>query len=294
VFNVVTGLGASAGSALVNDPRVHRVVFTGSGAAGATVASQASKHFAAVTLELGGKSPNIVFADADLDAAVPGILSGIFAASGQTCIAGSRTLVQRRVYDEVLERLVARTRQIKLGNPMEPQTEMGPIANEPQFRKVAAYVDVAHADGAELLVGGTPSKREDLARGLFFEPTIFAGVRNDMRIAREEVFGPVLSLIPFDSDEEAIAIANDTEFGLASGIWTKDLGRAHRVARALRAGTVWVNTYRALAPAMPFGGYKNSGIGRENGIEAVKDFTRLKAVWIETEPAATDPFAIKL
>jgi aldehyde dehydrogenase (NAD+) len=294
VFNVVTGRGATAGSALVNDPRVHRVVFTGSGPAGATVASAASAHYAAVTLELGGKSPNIVFADADIDAAVPGILSGIFAASGQTCIAGSRTLVQRKVYDEVLERLVARTRRIKLGNPMESQTEMGPIANEPQYRKVAAYVDVARADGAELVVGGTPSQREDLAGGLFYEPTIFAGVRNDMRIAREEVFGPILSLIPFDSDDEAIAIANDTEFGLASGVWTRDLARAHRVVRALRAGTVWVNTYRALAPHMPFGGFKNSGIGHENGIDAVKDFTRLKAVWIETEPAAGDPFSMKV
>ena len=294
VFNVVTGRGATAGSALVNDPRIHRVVFTGSGNAGAVVAAQAAGHFAQVTLELGGKSPNIVFADANLDAAVPGVLSGIFAASGQTCIAGSRTLVHRSVYAEVVERLVARTKQIRIGDPMQQETEMGPIANEPQFAKVAAYVEIAQSDGARLVAGGQSARRDALARGLFFEPTIFADVRNDMRIAREEVFGPILSLIPFDSDEEAIAVANDTEFGLAAGVWTSDLGRAHRAARLLRAGTVWINTYRALAPNMPFGGFKNSGIGSENGIDAVKDFTRLKAVWIETEPSAGDPFAIKL
>jgi aldehyde dehydrogenase (NAD+) len=294
VFNVVTGRGATAGSALVHDPRIGRLVFTGGGNAGSMVASQAVAHFAEVTLELGGKSPNIVFADADLDAAVPGVLSGIFAASGQTCMAGSRTLVQRSIYAAMVDRLVARTKQIRIGNPMLSETEMGPIANAPQFEKVVSYVDVAHRDGARLVAGGRVPARDDLARGLFFEPTIFADVRNDMRIAREEVFGPILSLIAFDTEDEAIAIANDTEFGLASGIWTSDLGRAHRIARELRAGTVWVNTYRAVAPGMPFGGFKNSGIGRENGIDAVKDFTRLKGVWIETEPSAVDPFAIKL
>jgi aldehyde dehydrogenase (NAD+) len=294
VFNVVTGRGATAGSALVNDPRIGRVVFTGSGTAGSMVAAQAAAHFAEVTLELGGKSPNIVFADADLDAAAPGVLSGIFAASGQTCIAGSRTLVQRTVYREMIDRLVARTKQIRIGDPMQAETEMGPIANEPQYRKVLSYVEVARRDGARLVVGGAKPSGDALARGLFFEPTIFADVHNDMRIAREEVFGPILSLIPFDTEQEAIAIANDTEFGLAAGVWTKDLGRAHRVARTLRAGTVWINTYRALAPNMPFGGFKSSGIGHENGIDAVKDFTRLKAVWIETEPTASDPFAMKL
>lgn len=293
VVNVVTGRGAVAGDALVKHPGIDRVSFTGSGAAGAAVAAAAVSHYAEVGLELGGKSPNIVFADADLDAAVPGLLSGIFAASGQTCIAGSRALVERSAYEEVVRRLMERVRTIKIGDPLALDTEMGPIANEPQYAKVQSYVDIARGEGAEMLHGGRRPSQSELAAGLYFEPTIFTNVRPEMRIAREEVFGPVLALIPFDSDEEAIAIANDTPFGLAAGVWTKDLGRAHRMARALRAGTVWVNTYRAMAPNMPFGGYKTSGIGRENGADAIHDFTQVKSVWIETQPTAGDPFTIK-
>src|SRR5438874_754931 len=232
--------------------------------------------------------------DAPLDAAVAGILSGIFAAAGQTCIAGSRALVQRPIYDQVLERLEERVRKIRLGNPLEAETEMGPIANEPQYRKVLSYFDVAKADGARVVTGAKKSTNAELQRGLYVEPTLLADVRNDMRIAREEVFGPVLSLIPFDHVDEAIAIANDSEYGLASGVWTTDLSRAHQVARRLQAGTVWINTYRSLSPSMPFGGYKASGLGRENGIEAMKEFTQVKSVWIETEPIAGDPFSIKL
>jgi (Z)-2-((N-methylformamido)methylene)-5-hydroxybutyrolactone dehydrogenase len=294
VFNVVTGLGLPAGDALARHKGIGVVVFTGSGQAGASVAAAAVGHFAEVVLELGGKSPNIIFEDAPLDAAVSGILSGIFAASGQTCIAGSRVLVQRPVYNQVLERLEARARKIRLGNPLADETEMGPIANEPQYRKVLSYFDVARADGARVVMGARAADGAELQRGLYVEPTILADVRNDMRIAREEVFGPVLSLIPFEYVDEAIAIANDTEYGLASGVWTTNLSLAHQVARRLQAGTVWINTYRALAPTMPFGGYKSSGLGRENGLEAMHEFTQVKSVWIETEPSAGDPFSIKL
>ncbi len=294
VFNVVTGLGLPAGDTLARHKSVGVVVFTGSGPAGASVAAAAVGHYAEIVLELGGKSPNILFEDAPLDAAVAGILSGIFAASGQTCIAGSRALVQRPIYNEVLRRLEERVRQIRIGDPLLDETEMGPIANESQYRKVLSYFDVAKADGARVVTGAQKSSSAELQNGLFVEPTILADVRNDMRIAREEVFGPVLALIPFDHDDEAIALANDTEYGLAAGIWTTSLTRAHKVARQLQAGTVWINTYRFLSPTMPFGGYKSSGLGRENGIEAMKEFTQVKSVWIETEPVAGDPFSIKL
>ena len=294
VFNVVTGGGAIAGDALVRHPGVDRVSFTGSGAAGARVAAAAVSHFAEVGLELGGKSANIIFADADLDAAAPGLLSGIFAATGQTCIAGSRALVQRPVYDELLRRILERTKAIKIGDPMADETEMGPVANAPQHKKIEEYVKIARDEGAQVVHGGNRPQSDELKAGLYFEPTILTGVTPQMRIAREEVFGPVLALIPFDEESEAIAIANATEFGLAAGVWTSNLGRAHRVARQLRAGTVWVNTYRALSPNMPFGGYKSSGMGRENGIDAMRDVTQVKGVWIETEPSAVDPFSIRV
>ena len=276
VFNVITGRGSEAGQALVRSRGVDCVAFTGSGSAGAAVASAAVSHYAEVLLELGGKSPNVLFADAPLDAAVAGILAGIFAASGQTCIAGSRALVQRPIYDEVVSRLRVRAETIRLGNPLLAETEMGPLANEPQYQKVHTYIDIATQEGARLVTGGHPPASDEFRRGLYFEPTIFADVHNEMRITREEVFGPVLAIMPFDTEEEAIALANDSDFGLAAGVWTTDLARAHRMARALSAGTVWINTYRALAPNMPFGGYKASGIGRENGLDAVEGSRRPK------------------
>ena len=294
VINVVTGSGAISGDALVRHAGVDRVSFTGSGTAGARVAAAAVAHFADVGLELGGKSANIVFEDADLDAAAPGLLSGIFAAGGQTCVAGSRALVHRSIYQAMLQRLLERTRTIKIGDPTAAETEMGPIANGPQFKKVNEMVEIARSEGAQFAYGGSRPDAAHLAAGLYFEPTILTDVKPKMQIAQEEVFGPVLALIPFDTEAEAIQIANSTEFGLAAGVWTSNVGRAHRVARALRAGTVWVNTYRALAPNMPFGGYKASGIGRENGIDAIRDVTQVKGVWIETEPTAIDPFSIRL
>ncbi|MBY8858690.1 aldehyde dehydrogenase [Nocardia sp. CA2R105] len=287
VLNVVTG-GSVAGSALVEHPDVAHVSFTGSPGTGSRVAAAASARFKGVTLELGGKSANIVFDDADLDAAVVGALGGIFSAAGQSCVAGSRVLVHRAVHDEVLERLRARAAAIVVGDPAQESTEMGPIANAPQLAKVEHYVAVGHEDGARLVTGG-----ERVGDGFWFRPTIFADVAADSRLAQEEVFGPVLAVISFDAEEEAVAIANSTRYGLAAGVWTADLARAHRVIRALEAGTVFVNTYRAMAPNMPGGGVKDSGIGREGGIEAVLDFTQVKAVFVENEPTAVDPFRMR-
>lgn len=294
VFNVVTGTGKQAGMSLVTHPSIAKVCFTGSGAAGSQVASAATSRLIPVNLELGGKSPNIVFADAPLDAAISGLLAGIFAAGGQTCVAGSRALISSEIYRTVVERLADRVRHINLGDPMLDSTEMGPMANVPQLAKVESFVESGVTQGARLVAGGHRPNAQALNAGLFFEPTVFADVDNHMRIALEEIFGPVLSMIPFDDEEEAIRIANDTPYGLAAGIWTMDVSRAHRVARQLDAGTVWVNTYRAVAPNMPFGGFKASGIGSENGAEAIRDFTHVKSVWIETEPAVGDPFAIKV
>jgi aldehyde dehydrogenase (NAD+) len=291
VFNVVTG-DAETGKALVAHPSVAKVAFTGSTDSGKHVMKSAADHLAKVTLELGGKSPNIVFEDADLQAATNGVIAGIFAATGQTCIAGSRLLVQRSVHDELVQRVAARARTIKLGNPLETTTEMGPVAFRDQFEKILSYVDLGLAEGAELVSGGKAATEPDLEGGYFVQPTIFTGVRNDMRIASEEIFGPVLSVIPFDTEDEAIAIANDTMYGLGAGVWTKDLQRAHRVAHAVRAGSVWVNSYRMITYNVPFGGYKQSGIGRENGLSAVRDYTETKSVWIELSGQTRDPFVL--
>jgi aldehyde dehydrogenase (NAD+) len=291
VFNVVTG-DAETGKALVAHPSVAKVAFTGSTDSGKHVMKSAADHLAKVTLELGGKSPNIVFEDADLEAATNGVIAGIFAATGQTCVAGSRLLVQRSVHDELVQRVAARARTIKLGNPLETTTEMGPVAFRDQFEKILSYVDLGLAEGAELVSGGKAATEPDLEGGYFVQPTIFTGVRNDMRIASEEIFGPVLSVIPFDTEDEAIAIANDTMYGLGAGVWTKDLQRAHRVAHAVRAGSVWVNSYRMITYNVPFGGYKQSGIGRENGLSAVRDYTETKSVWIELSGQTRDPFVL--
>ncbi|MGE0218199.1 aldehyde dehydrogenase [Mycolicibacterium sp.] len=287
VVNVVTGAG-EPGALLAAHPGVDKVAFTGSTAVGRKVAVAAGERLAQVSLELGGKSPNIIFDDADLAAGLEGVVGGIFAAAGQTCIAGSRILVQRGVYDEFLDRFAERVARIRLGDPLDWDTEVGTIASPAQFDKVLDYIKIAHADGARLVTGGAAAERADSR--LFVEPTVFADVTNSMRIAREEVFGPIAAVLPFGSEEEAIAIANDTPFGLAAGVWTQNLGRAHRCASALRAGTVWVNTYRKTNYASPFGGYKDSGIGRENGFDAMLEFTEVKSVWIDAVGRMSDPF----
>lgn len=288
VFNVVSGQG-SLGAYLVSHPGVDKIAFTGSTDTGKAIASAAGKNLTRVSLELGGKAPNIIFDDADVPVAVDGAIAGIFAAAGQTCMAGSRLLVHTDVHDEVVERIVERTTTIRLGDPMSPDTEMGPAANIPQMEKILSYVEIAKTDGARLLYGG---QRDPELGGLFMQPTIFTDVTNDMRIAREEVFGPILSVIRFRDEDEAVAIANDSSFGLTAGVWTQNVHRAHRVAHRLRTGTVWINAYRVLSFTAPFGGYKQSGIGRENGLESIREFTEVKAVYVELSGETRDPFKI--
>jgi len=289
VVNVVTGAG-STGAALAEHAEVDKIAFTGSTAIGKRIAGVAAERLARVSLELGGKSPNIVFPDADITNAVNGVISGIFAATGQTCMAGSRVLVHDDIYDEFCAALVAKTEQIKLGDPMDPETEMGTVASRAQLDKVLHYIDVANDDGANLAAGGSRPDDAALADGLFVRPTVFTDVTNQMRIAREEVFGPVAVAIRFRDEDEAVSIANDTSFGLAAGVWTNDLARAHRMVRRLRAGSVWVNNYRKTNHVAPFGGFKESGIGRENGVHAIEEYTEVKTVWIDTGNKIKDPF----
>jgi (Z)-2-((N-methylformamido)methylene)-5-hydroxybutyrolactone dehydrogenase len=291
VFNVVTG-DSSTGKALAAHPGVAKVAFTGSTASGIHVMKSAADHLAKVTLELGGKSPNIVFEDADLDAAANGVIAGIFAATGQTCVAGSRLLVAESVHDELVERVARRAATIKLGNPLAAETEMGPVAFAEQFDKILGYVEAGVSDGARLYTGGRRSDAPELRDGYFIEPTIFTDVRNDMRIAQEEIFGPVLSVIPFRTEDEAVEIANRTEYGLGAGVWTTNVQRAIRVAHRVRAGSVWVNSYRMITYNVPFGGYKNSGLGRENGLSAVLEYCETKSVWIELSGQTRDPFVL--
>ena len=293
VVNVITGYGADVGAALVEHPAVAKIAFTGSDGAGQTINETAARDFKHVTLELGGKSPNIVFEDADLDAAVSGVLSGIFAAAGQTCIAGSRLLVHRSIHDTMVERLIASVRQIRHGDPMDAQTQMGPIATRPQHAKILASIEAARGEGAICVAGGSVIPDDGVRGDLFVEPTIFSGVHNGMGIAQNEVFGPVLAIIAFEDEAEAVAIANDSRFGLAAGVWTKDMGRALRMSEKLEAGTVWINTYRAVSFLAPFGGVKRSGLGRESGLEGIKAYLKPKTVWIATDVTPSNPFILR-
>lgn len=289
VFNVVTGFGGEVGSPLVTHPLVKKVTFTGSDATGRIINQQCAAQFKHVALELGGKSPNIVFGDANIDDAVNGAVSGIFAASGQTCIAGSRLLLQENIHDEFVERLLALAGTARLGNPMDASTQVGPITTPAQYEKVLSYIRIAQDEGASLLLGGKPASRG----GLFVEPTIFSNVLPKMRIAQEEVFGPVLSILKFKDEDEAVDMANDSCYGLGAGVWTSDIGRAFRMSERIQAGTVWVNTYRAVSFMSPFGGYKDSGLGRENGITAIDSYLHTKSVWVNTGAPTGNPFTMR-
>ena len=293
VVNVVTGFGKEVGTPLVEHPLVRKISFTGSDATGRAINQSAAANLKKVGLELGGKSPNIVFADAKIEDAVNGAVSGIFAATGQTCIAGSRLLVQDTIHDEFVEKLVTLAKTARMGDPMSMDTQVGPVTTRPQYEKVLGYIDIAKNEGAQLLMGGGAATRPECGKGWFVEPTVFAGVQNKMRIAQEEVFGPVLSVIKFKDEDEALAIANDVRFGLGSGVWTSDIGRAFRMSERIQAGTVWVNTYRAVSFMSPFGGYKDSGLGRENGMDAIREFLQVKSVWINSGAATGNPFVMR-
>ncbi|AUX79407.1 aldehyde dehydrogenase [Sinorhizobium fredii] len=293
VFNVVTGFGADLGETLTAHKHVAKIAFTGSEGTGRKIGELAARNFKKVTLELGGKSPHIVFADAEIDNAVNGVISGIFAATGQTCIAGSRLLVERKIHDQFLERVIALAKTARMGDPLSTSTQVGPVTTPPQLEKILGYIDIAKGEGAECLLGGGRPSNPELGNGWFVEPTIFAGVRNSMRIAQEEVFGPVLAVIPFDTEEEAIQIANDTNYGLAAGFWTQDMRRMLRVSAAIQAGTVWVNTYRTISYMSPLGGYKHSGIGRENGMASIQNYLQTKSVMISTAESVANPFIMR-
>ena len=281
LFNVVQGTG-EVGTALVSHPEVAKVSLTGSVGTGKRVLALAGEHMKHATMELGGKSPLIVFDDADVENAVSGAMLGNFYSTGQICSNGTRVFLQKGIYDRFLERLTQRTRAIRIGDPLDPETHLGPLISEAQRERVLSYIELGKREGAHLHLGGGVPNLQGLEKGFFVEPTIFTNVRDDMRIAREEIFGPVMCVLSFESEQEVVARANDTEFGLAAGVFTRDLARAHRVIAALQAGTCWINTYNLTPVELPFGGVKSSGIGRENALAALDHYSQLKSVYVET------------
>jgi acyl-CoA reductase-like NAD-dependent aldehyde dehydrogenase len=280
VFNVVPGPGGKVGMALVRHPGVDKVAFTGSTEVGKSIMREAAGTLKRVSLELGGKSPNIVFADADLEAAVRGALTGIFYNKGEVCAAGSRLLVEQKVHDEVVGRLAERVKTLKVGDPLDKATRMGPVVSRQQLDTVLGYVEAGKREGARLVAGGERATVGN-GKGYFLQPTIFTGVSNAMKIAREEIFGPVLSVIPFKDVDDGIAQGNETFYGLAAAVWTRDVAKALRAARAIRAGTVWVNAYNLYDAALPFGGFKESGFGRELGATGMDLYTEVKSIWVD-------------
>jgi aldehyde dehydrogenase (NAD+) len=282
VVNIVPGYGETAGAALASHPGIDKVAFTGSTEVGKIIAKAAADNLTKVSLELGGKAPNIVFADSDLDQAVAGAMMGIFYNQGQVCCAGSRLFVEESVKDAFLERLTERADKISVGDPMNKATQMGPQVSEEQLNRIKGYVDIARSEGANVLAGGaSPELEGDFQKGYFFRPTIFSDVKNNMRVAQEEIFGPVVSVISFKDEDDLLKQANDTIYGLSAGIWTQNLTRAHRFAKEIKAGVVWINTYNMFNAASPFGGYKQSGYGREMGRHALDLYTQVKSVWVD-------------
>lgn len=276
VINVIPGDGREAGSALVEHPDVDKIAFTGSTPVGKTIMRQSAGTIKKVSLELGGKSPNIILPDADMSQAIPGALMGIMFNQGQVCCAGSRLYIQKKSYDNVVADLASLAQKIKQGAGIDPTTEMGPLVSQDQLQVVSSYIEKGKAEGAEIVAGGVYNHGD----GYFVSPTIFADVNDDMTIAKEEIFGPVVAAMPFEDLEDVIRKANNSEYGLAAGLWTQDLKKAHYVSNELKAGTVWVNCYNAFDAASPFGGYKQSGIGREMGSYALENYTEIKSVWI--------------
>jgi aldehyde dehydrogenase (NAD+) len=282
VVNVVPGHGETAGAALARHPDVDKVAFTGSHLTGQKIVEASAGNLKRVSLELGGKSPDVVFADADLDAAVPGAGMAVFANSGQICSAGTRLFVERKIYDEFTARVAEYSNTLRVGDSRNPETQIGPLVSAEQLDRVTGYLAIGRQEGARPLSGGERLTDGDMAKGYFVPPTVFADVKDHMRIAQEEIFGPVISAIPFTDIEEVIERSNKTNFGLGSGVWTQDVSKAHKLARGIRAGSVWINCYQAMDPAVPFGGYKMSGYGRESGKQHVEEYLNVKSVWIKT------------